>query len=97
MNGAGRSNSSMSLLDILEQFFTKRKGPEDLVEKGILKENPAVPAPGEGTGKYFNRFISAVPQTEGIPTIVTECCLFIENNGMSVPLICFFFCNIDKS
>lgn len=73
--------ANRNILDILEQFFLKRKSPEDLVNDGILKTNPTLPEPGTGLGKFFNKNLSEVPKIDGIPSIVVECANYLENSG----------------
>ena len=83
------SKEPRNILDILEHFFTRRKTPDEMIKTGILKEDPTQPQPGAGTGCYFNRFLSDVPKMDNIPCIVVECCEFLENNGLLLPV--FFY------
>ena len=77
------TTSQRNIFDILEQFFTKRKSPGELVSAGVLKEDPTVRGPGEGNGCFFNRFLHDVPKMSGVPTLVVQCCEHLEGTGMS--------------
>jgi hypothetical protein len=70
-----------TIFDILEQFFMKRKTPGEMLNSGILKEDPTVRNPGEGAGCLFNRNLSEVPKLNGVPTLVVQCCEYLEFKG----------------
>jgi len=70
-----------NIFDLLEQFFTKRKSPGELVCAGVLQADPTVRGPGEGSGCFFNRFLNQVPKISGVPTIVVQCCEHLESTG----------------
>ncbi len=75
------SSIPTAVFELLEQFFAgKRKTPEELVKAGVLQEDPRGP-PGGGGGKFFNRHLTEVPKVNGVPSVVVDCCNWLEQSA----------------
>eukprot|EP00005_Dracoamoeba_jomungandri_P005985 CAMPEP_0174261978 /NCGR_PEP_ID=MMETSP0439-20130205/12704_1 /TAXON_ID=0 /ORGANISM="Stereomyxa ramosa, Strain Chinc5" /LENGTH=262 /DNA_ID=CAMNT_0015346603 /DNA_START=128 /DNA_END=916 /DNA_ORIENTATION=+ len=61
----------------LDEFLKRRKAPDELLESGILLDDPTSPE-----GASFGQPLHLVPMSSmKIPNVVVECCNYIETHG----------------
>jgi hypothetical protein len=80
------SKISVRVAEFLEAFLSRRPPPSQLVEQGILYDNPAsrdASASSTGPAQFFGLALDLVPKRDNVPVIVFDTCdWLLRTNGM---------------